>query len=204
MAAPRNHIKVFVASTVYNFQTELNQIYDLLDGFGYDVLNSHKGTVSLDSSKSNLNICLDGVDECDVFVGFIRPDYGSSVLDPGGKSITHQEFDRSTIRKIPRFILVDDRVSFTKSLIRKAQVIDNGLVIKVDSSNIDFKDKNIMDIRCVQMYEEMTKDKVLPASSRIGHWVQEYESLNDIKLHLDSQFKYPVRIQALIDKITRL
>ena len=38
MAAPRNHIKVFVASTVYNFEYQLKQIYDLLDGFGYDVL----------------------------------------------------------------------------------------------------------------------------------------------------------------------
>ena len=42
MAAPRNHIKVFVSSTVYNFQTELNEIYELLDGFGYDAKKTPK------------------------------------------------------------------------------------------------------------------------------------------------------------------
>ena len=89
MPAPRNHIKIFVASTVYDFQQELNAIYDLLDGFGYDVLNSHKGTMLIDSSKSNLINCLSGASDCDVFVGFIRPDYGSGVLEKGGKSITH-------------------------------------------------------------------------------------------------------------------
>ncbi|MDR3340054.1 MAG: hypothetical protein LBT25_08220 [Candidatus Symbiothrix sp.] len=29
----RNHIKVFVASTVYNFESDLDKIYELLDGF---------------------------------------------------------------------------------------------------------------------------------------------------------------------------
>lgn len=199
MSEPRNHIKVFVASTIYNFQTELNQIFDLIDSYGYDVINSHKGTVDLDHTKSNLNICLDSVDECDVFVGFIRPDYGSGVLSPGALSITHQEFQRAVRRNIPRFILVDHRVSFTKSLIRKAELIHSYSKIKIDSSNIEFNDRKIMDIRCVRMYEEMIKDNI-PPPLRIGHWVQEYENLNDIKLHIESQFKYPNRIQALINK----
>ena len=161
MAAPRNHIKVFVASTVYNFQTELNKIYELLDGFGYDVLNSHKGTVLTDSSQSNLTNCLDGVEECDVFIGFIRPDYGSGVLDKGGKSITHQEFEGAVARKIPRFILADYRVTFTRSLIRKASldIPSLGVHFNVDSKNINFNDSKIMDVRCIQLYEEMIKDK---------------------------------------------
>ena len=203
MAAPRNHIKIFVASTVYNFQTELNKIYELLDGFGYDVLNSHKGTVMVDSSESNLQNCTNGVEECDVFIGFIRPDYGSGVLDKGGKSITHQEFDKAIARKIPRFIMADFRVTFTRSLIRKAGINNGGTDIPIDSGNINFNNNSIMDIRCVQLYEEMIKNKI-PPLDRKGNWVQEYQSLEDIRLHLDSQFKYPVRIQSLIDKIKLL
>lgn len=203
MAAPRNHIKVFVASTVYNFQTELNKIYELLDGFGYDVLNSHKGTFLIDSSESNLQNCIDGVNECDVFVGFIRPDYGSGVLQRGGKSITHIEFETAVSRKIPRFIMADYRVTFTRSLIRKAEIDNSGTAIPVNSGNINFNDNKIMDIRCVQLYEEMIKDKI-PPLTRVGNWVQEYVNLEDIRLHLDSQFKYPVRIQSLIDKIKLL
>ncbi len=199
MLAPRNHIRVFVASTVYNFQTELNKIYELLDNYGYDVLNSHKGTVPLDSRESNLANCLNGVEECDVFIGFIRPDYGSGILERNGKSITHYEFDTAVKRAIPRFILADYRVAFTRSLIRKAELTADGAPIQISSANIRFNDDKIMDIRCVQLYEEMIKDKI-PPMSRKGNWVQQYISLDDIRLHLDSQFKYPERIKKLIEK----
>lgn len=165
MAASRNHIKVFVASTVYNFQTELNKIYQLLDGFGYDVLNSHKGTVLVDSSESNVTNCLNGVEECDVFIGFIRPDYGSGVLAKGTKSITHQEFEQAVARKIPRFILADFRVTFTRSLMRKATITNSGVAIPIDSSNANFN-HDIMDIRCVQLYEDMVKDKIPPLTRK--------------------------------------
>jgi hypothetical protein len=200
MPAPRNHIKVFVASTVYNFQTELNKIYELLDNFGYDVLNSHKGTFLIDSSESNLQNCIEGVNECDVFIGFIRPDYGSGVLERGGKSITHIEFETAIARKIPRFIMADHRVIFVRSLLRKAVFDNSGMPLSVNSANINFNDNKIIDIRCVQLYEEMIKNKI-PPLSRKGNWVQEYINLEDVRLHLDSQFKYPERIQKLIDKI---
>lgn len=203
MPAPRNHIKIFVASTVYNFQTELNKIYELLDGFGYDVLNSHKGTVLVDSTESNLKNCTNGVEECDVFIGFIRPDYGSGVLDKDGKSITHQEFDTAVARKIPRFIMADFRVTFTRSLIKKATVSKSGKDISIDSGNINFNDNHIMDIRCVQLYEKMIKNKI-PPMERKGNWVQEYQNLEDIRLHLDSQFKYTERIKNLIKKMKLL
>ena len=203
MPADRNHIRIFVASTVYNFQTELNKIYELLDNFGYDVLNSHKGTVLIDSKESNLTNCLNGVEECDVFIGLIRPDYGSGILEKKGKSITHLEFETAVRRDIPRFILADYRVAFTRSLIRKAELTYEGTLIKVHSGNIKFNDDKIMDIRCVQLYEEMRKDKLDPVT-RKGNWVQEYVSLEDIRLHLDSQFKYPERIRKLIDKVKLL
>lgn len=200
MLAPRNHIRVFVASTVYNFQTELNKIYELLDNFGYDVLNSHKGTVPIDSRESNLTNCINGVEECDVFIGLIRPDYGSGILERDGKSITHFEFDTAVKRAIPRFVLADYRVAFTRSLIRKAELMSGSKRIQISTANIRFNDDKIMDIRCVQLYEEMIKDKVPPVS-RKGNWVQQYISLDDIRLHLDSQFKYPERIKKLIEKV---
>ena len=195
----RNHIKVFVASTVYNFESELNRIYETLDNFGYDVMISHKGTIPLDSKKSNLNICLGGVNECDVFVGFIRPDYGSGVLEPDGKSITHLEFEKAVERGMPRFILADYRVPFARSLIRKAEISYKGEIIKISSENINFQNDNIMDIRCVQLYEKMIQQNISP-KDRVGHWVQSYVGLDDILLHIDAQFKYPERIKKLIDK----
>lgn len=199
MAVERNHIKVFVASTVYNFQSDLNRIYNLLDGFGYDVLMSHKGTIPLDSSKSCATICTDGVEECDVFLGFIRPDYGSGVLEKGGKSITHMEFETARNREIPRFILADYRVTFTRSLFKDSFIIEDSTKKQINFDSISFDNCDIMDTRCVRMYNEAIKDKERPASKRTGNWVQEYYDYDAVKMHIESQFKYPARIQKLID-----
>lgn len=200
MAAKRNHIKVFVASTVFNFQSQLKQIYELLDGFGYDVFMSHKGTILLDSTQSNMDNCINGVEECDVFIGFIRPDYGSGVLDKGAPSITHSEFKTAFLRNIPRFVLADYRVAFTRSLFKDAFFVEEMTAKRIDFDNISLENSKVMDTRCIRMYNEAIKDKERPASKRTGNWVQEYISIEDITLHLESQFRYPERIQKLIDK----
>lgn len=57
-----------------------------------------------------------------------------------------------------------------------------------------------MDTRCIRMYNDAIKDKEWSASKRTGNWVQPYISYDDIKMHLESQFKYQERIQKLIDK----
>ena len=199
MAAPRNHIKVFIASTVYNFEFSLTKIYELLDDYGYDVCMSHKGSLFLDSKLSNLDNCIKGVEECDVFIGFIRPDYGSGVLEDGGKSITHQEFETAYKKEYPRFVLGDYRVSFTRDLMRGNYILNDKTGEKINFEEISFPNNKVMDTRCVVMYNEAIKDKERPASKRTGNWVQSYINLEDIILHLDAQFKYPEKIKQLIN-----
>lgn len=177
-----------------------NKFYELLDSYGYDVYMSHKGTVLLDSLQSNLKNCTDGVEDCDLFVGFIRPDYGSGVLDVGGKSITHLEFETAYERNIPRFVLADYRVEFTRTLFKSSFIIEEMTSKKIDIENVSFEKNGVMDTRCIRMYNAAIQDNVKPASKRIGNWVQSYINYDEIKLHLESQFKYPARIQRLIDK----
>lgn len=199
MVNKRNHIKVFVASTVYEFESQLEQIYLLLDNLGYDVYMSHKGSIPLNSRLSNLINCTEGVEYCDVFVGFIRPTYGSGVLKKGDKSITHFEFETAYRRDdIPRFVLADYRVPFTRELFRNNRVIRNSTSEMLRFDEISFESNKVMDTRCVVMYNEAIKDNERPASRRTGNWVQTYVSIEDIKLHLESQFKYPERIQKLL------
>lgn len=196
----RNHIRVFVASTVYEFEYQLKQVYNLLDGYGYDVLMSHRGTIPLDSSVSNQDVCINGVKTADVFLGFIRPDYGSGVLDKGKESITHHEFKTAMSLNIPRFVLADYRVVFTRQLFKGAYFIVNNTNQKIDFDKVSLEGSKAMDTRCIQMYNEAIHDKLHPASQRIGNWVQEYKDFDDIKMHLDSQFSHPERIKRLIDK----
>ena len=118
MSAERNHIKIFVSSTVYDFETELRRIFNTLDGFGYDVYMSKEGTIPLDSRLSNLVNCVNGVEDCDIFLGIVRPLIGSGVLEKEGRSITAQEFDKAIDLGMPRFILADYRVEFAHKFLK--------------------------------------------------------------------------------------
>jgi hypothetical protein len=200
MVAKRNHIKVFVASTVYNFELQLKKIYELLDSYGYDVLMSHQGTIPLNSKLSNKDNCINGVKEADFFVGFIRPDYGSGVLKVGDKSITHCEFEDAFALNIPRFVLADYRVAFTRSLFKGSFIIEDSTAKRINFNEISFDNNKVMDTRCIRLYNEAIMDNEKDASKRTGNWVQEYIDFDDIKMHLESQFKYPERIKKLINK----
>ncbi len=83
-------LKVMVASTVYHFEDQLNQICAVLNGFGYEVWNSHIGTIPVHPGSSNLENCVAAARDCDIFLGIIRPFYGSGRI--GARSITHEEF----------------------------------------------------------------------------------------------------------------
>lgn len=202
MFEERNHIKVFVSSTVYDFQSQLDTIYATLDGYGYDVLMSHKGTIPLDSSLSNLENCLRGVETCDVFLGFIRPLVGSGVLRPGDKSITEQEFDLALSRKMPRFVLADYRVVFARDFARMMNIplssISNVVERKHSDGTITERPNRVIHAANIGMYNYAIQAHIIPAMSRKGNWVQEYKNMQDVMIHVEAQFKDVERIKKLI------
>lgn len=202
MFEQRNHIKVFVSSTVYDFQSQLDTLYSTLDGYGYDVLMSHKGTIPLDSSLSNLENCLKGVEMCDVFLGFIRPLVGSGILRPGEKSITEQEFDLALGRKMPRFVLADYRVVFAREFTRMLNIplgnIPNVVKRKHSDGTITERPNRVVHAATIEMYNNAIQANVMPATLRKGNWVQEYKNLQDIMIHIEAQFKDVERIKKLI------
>lgn len=202
MFEERNHIKVFVSSTVYDFQSQLDTIYATLDGYGYDVLMSHKGTIPLDSSLSNLENCLRGVETCDVFLGFIRPLVGSGVLRPGDKSITEQEFDLALSRKMPRFVLADYRVVFARDFARMMNIplssIPNVVERKHSDGTITERPNRVIHAANIGMYNYAIQANIIPATSRKGNWVQEYKNMQDVMIHVEAQFKDVEHIKRLI------
>ncbi len=161
---------------------------------------SHKGTIPLDSSESNKDICINGVKETDVFLGFIRPDSGSGILKKGDKSITYQEFETAIDRQIPRFVLADYRVVFARSFFRGAFIIEDSTSKSISFNDISFENNKVMDVNCIKLYSLAIQENQKDASKRTGNWVQEYFDFENIKMHLESQFKYPKRIRKLIDK----
>lgn len=196
MAIKPNGIKILVASTVYGFEDQLAAIYTQLDSYGYEVMNSHMGTVYAGSEKSNLDNCIEAVDDCDAFLGIIRPHYGSGVI--GETSITHEEVLRAILQKKARWFLADSKVVFARQLLRKAEIVDKNVGKKIQLADVVIRPNSIMDVRSIEIYNEVTLDKV-PAKERKGHWAQEYYDLPGMTRFIEGQFKDSSKVQRTID-----
>ncbi len=207
MTAERNHIKVFVSSTVYDFEATLNKIFATLDSYGYDVYMSKAGTIPIDSRRSNLVNCVEAVDECDVFLGVIRPLVGSGILKKGARSITAQEFDKAFELPMPRFVLADYRVAFAHDFFRlvsqdlaaipdyysKKEIMEDGSEVEVRKPNLTIHAEP------VELYRIAIQNHIRPAEDRIGNWAQPYKDEGDIMQFIEFQFKDVERIKALIN-----
>lgn len=202
MTAERNHIKVFVSSTVYDFETVLRNIFIMLDGFGYDVYMSKEGTIPLNSRLSNLVNCVNGVDECDVFLGIVRPLIGSGVLEKGARSITAQEFDRAIELGMLRFILADYRVEFAHKFLNLMDQNPDDIPLnkeKIKDGKIIVKPNNLVHGECVNIYRSAIQNHIHPASARIGNWAQPFKDGEDILRFVEAQFKNVELIKSLIN-----
>jgi hypothetical protein len=112
-----------VGSTVYGFQDQLMAICAQLNTMGYEVLNSYIGTIKVNPELSNLKNCLNAVDECDLFLGIIRPYFGSGNI--GEKNIAFEEIKQAIKKKKPYWFLVHRDVVFARQLFKKIKVKDN-------------------------------------------------------------------------------
>jgi Domain of unknown function (DUF4062) len=187
-ASPK--LKLMIASTVYNFEDQLRQICAVLGGFGYDIWNSHIGTIPVNPKFSNLENCMRAARDCDLFLGIVRPFYGSGLI--GQRSITHEEFRVAIKRKKPRWFLVHHDVTFTRQLLKAHMFRPNG-------ARTAFKLKRnpvLDDLRVIDLYNDSIQSNV-PPSKRKGHWTQEYIHIQEALQYIDSQFKDVRRIRRI-------
>ena len=71
---------------MYGFERDIVQICALLKELGYNVWDSHLGTIKVNPKLSNLENCLKAVEDCDLFLGIIRTQCGTGYI--GDKNIT--------------------------------------------------------------------------------------------------------------------
>jgi hypothetical protein len=191
---PGRKLTILVSSTVYDYEELLNRIYDLLTLFGYEVWMSHKGTLPVFSSRSNLENCLQATEKCDLFLGIMTPRYGSGI----GKddlSITHHELKRAISLKKPRWILAHDHVIFARTLL-------NNLGYKGEAGRKKLslkKNRVIDDLRVIDMYEDATISGK-PLEERQGNWVQKFTTDPDAMLFATAQFSRYQEVEAFIQE----
>lgn len=187
-------IKIMISSTVYGIEELLERLYTLLTTFEYEVWMSHKGTMPVHSNKSALENCLKAVEDCDLFLGIITPNYGSSGRDV--LSFTHQEMKKAIALKKPRWLLAHDHVVFARQLLR-----DLGYTNKVERDTLRLvkKSASISDLRVIDMYEDAILNHI-DLIERQGNWVQKYQSDEDAQLFAVAQFSRYPEVEKFIEE----
>lgn len=200
---PRRRPVIFVSSTVYDKKDMLDHIRIQVQNMNYDVRMSYAGTIPADSMESAYKNCLDAVRDADFFIGIISPSYGSGIIRRTGTSITHEEMRLARELKLPRLMLVDERVKVLADFL-------NHLGFRGERGRAEFKslieqyfqtDANpfksasrICDIRSVNLYDEMLlgedAEAERPAEDRKGNWIQEFRTIDEFKRFISTQFSY--------------
>lgn len=179
-----------VGSTVYGFEDQISQIVAQLNTLGYEVLNSHYGSVKVNPKLSNLDNCLNAVEECDLFLGIIRPFYGTGNI--GEKNIMFEEIKKAIELKKPYWFLVHRDVVFARNLFKK---------MKLESGDeIIIEDNRLFDKRSIDVYEYVIQNHV-PVTLRNGNWAQEFYRLDEMMVYITAQFSDKEFINQVMNQI---
>ena len=191
-------IEIMVASSVYGYEDQINQICGIFKQMDYHPVNSHYKTMPTDPSLSNLENCLEAVRNCDVVFGILRPLYGTGII--GSTSITHEEMKLAIELKKPRWFIAHRDIRVARVLLKQYMFNGDG------TRNNDFQylaTSLLDDIRLIDMYNDTILNDI-PPEERVGHWTEEYFELDDIKKVIQTQFSDLDRIIGIIEKMNAL
>lgn len=189
---PRQRPIIMVSSTVYYQQSFLDQVFGVLEGFGYTVWMSHAGTLPVNPGVSNFENCLRAVDTCEGFLGIITGRYGSG-KEQGSKSITHREMDRAMSKRKPAWFLIHHDVVVARQLLR--QFKPKPAAVRWE---FDFKPTPVLeDLRVLEMYEKAMQNTI-PLADRRGNWVQEFVYSHEALRFVEAQFSDKNRMRSLL------
>ena len=143
--------KIFVSSTVLDFEDLRSSLKYYLEEFGYDVQMSEYPNFNIDKDSSTFDACIKNLENCQYFILLIGYRRGSWYLD-GKISITHKEFLSAKslieqghplriiafVRK-PIWLLKNDRQGMKKHLEEKSREIST-LIPEIGTTVIDDPD----------------------------------------------------------------
>ncbi len=177
-------VVIMVSSNVYGNEELLERIYAILSTVGYEVWMSHKGTLPIYPNKSAFENCLYAVEQCDLFLSIISPQYGTGKLDRNDISITHKELRKAIELNKPRWILAHDQVVFSRTLLKNW-----GYDTREERAKLNLKSKTgeFNNLKVIDMYEEAILNE-MNIEDRKDNWVQKYNTKEDAQLFATSQF----------------
>ena len=191
-------IKVMISSSVnYGAASLLRQIYASLQN-KYDIICSSVGSMPVNPNLPNRTNCLSAVQDCQVFIGFIRPLYGSGKDSKDGQSITHLELEEAIRLDKPRWILAHSSVVKMRRLLRRVYFNKDGTRNDHEFTPLTGE---FDDLRVVEMYEQATdsNNKEKPWSERKNNWVQEYHYDFEALDYIEKQFGDPKLLASYLN-----
>ena len=185
-------LRILVASAVYGVEHLLDQVFSTLEGYGYEVWMSHKGTIPTDPRLSNFENCLLAVDASDLFLGIITGRYGSG-QDARRPSILHQEVRRAIEKNKLRWFLAHHNVTVARQLLKQFRFRSDGM-----KRRCRFEPTAVLeDLRILDMYDEAILQDV-PLSRRRAHWAQPFFTDEDALRFLKSTFSDIARARKIV------
>ena len=182
-----------VSSSIYGLEDELRQVSATLRSYGYYVINSLIGTVRVHPNLSNLDNCLRAVEECDLFVGIIRPFMGTG--NSGEINITSEEMKRAIELKKPYWFLVHRDVVFAYKLFKKISRSERDNIF--ERYRVQWMRDRFFDPICIKVYEHVINRDGSP-NIRTRNWTQEFYRLTDMMEYIKTQFKDKTFIETIL------
>ena len=160
-------LKIMVSSTVYGSESDLDAIYSILDGFGYEVVSSKMGNVYVPANYTPEQACLKAVKDCDLFLGILFPKYGSG--------ITHKEFLKAEEIGKPRWFIAHHYVTFARKLLKQFMFDEEGKRIE----GFKIEPTSVLDsVKVIDMYNAIS-----------SNWAQPFFKTNEVHPFINKQFK---------------
>jgi hypothetical protein len=180
---------ILISSSVYDKDDLLNQVFATLEGIGYEVWMSDKGTMPVDSKLNAFENCLQAVEKCDLFLGIISGYYGSGV-EGANDSITHQELSKAIKLEKHRWFLVDHDVLVIRNFVKSIKSAEKKHNLEI-CSKLELRQHDpISDMRILKMYDEATRAD-LDLKHRVGNWVQHFKNAHDVLRFIGAQLGNP-------------
>ncbi len=170
--------KLMLGSTVYGFEDQLSKIVSDLKSKKYQILNSHHGSIKVNPNLSNLENSLKAVEECEMFLGIIRPYYGTGNIN--GQNITFEEMKKAIELKRPSQFFVHWNVDFAEKLFRRLRCTSD--------NKPELIDNKLFDKRSIDLYDLVIKDDIKDLELRNGNWAQEYYQPSGMMVYILTQF----------------
>ncbi|GJQ61023.1 MAG: hypothetical protein SCALA702_00760 [Melioribacteraceae bacterium] len=203
--------KIFVSSTIIDFEDLRSALKFYLEEYGYDVQMSEYPNFNIDPNKSLFDTCVSNLISCDYFIQLIGYRRGSW-YQKGEISITHLEYRAakylieaghqiriiSFVRK-PIWLLREDRDALSKHFIAKSNEISEE--IKNTGTNIIDDPSYIF-----SFISEISQGIKFPGSQNpANNWIFDFQHFEDIVTALKHTFNFTEtlsekRLKSLLKK----